>query len=115
MTPEEAFALFVEQREVFTIIAPFWAGDYEVSFTKNSTLFGTNDEGPKFTVWIKAKGDLDPIQGIGEAYSIVDAARGAVKSFREALEKREQDKREKEMFYRLHEQKFLEKLHENNP
>lgn len=96
MTPEEAFAEFVEQREVFTLLAPFWTGDFEVTLSKGATLFGS-DEAPKLTVHIQRKGDttmvggMSPLTGRGEGYTLVDAARMAVQTYNESL-KEEQRK-----------------------
>jgi len=54
VTPEEAFAEFVEQREVFTLLAPFWNGNYEITMQKGATLFGsvTEDLGPVDTPFV---------------------------------------------------------------
>lgn len=85
MTPEEAFAEFVEQREVFTLLAPFWNGNYEITMQKGATLFGSASDKERFMIHIVRKGDTVPLGGDGSGYSILDAARAAVKNYNEAL------------------------------
>ena len=72
--------MFVEQREVFVLLGPFWNGNFEITLQKGATLFG-EEEPPKFSIHILRKGDTAPIAGAGEGYTLVEAARGAIQTY----------------------------------